>query len=79
MRDQIDRWMRTARKGDDFVYHIGLLSADRGDPEAAPLTEKQRLIDDGATRVQQLIAQKRVTATQRKLSTGVFAYKIVRL
>jgi hypothetical protein len=72
--DSFERAVRNARPGEAFVYHVGLLSAERTHPSSrldTPFTAVAR-------RAWWLYERGFVDLVQRRLEPGIFEYFAVR-
>jgi len=75
-------WMKTARKGDKFPYHMGFLCHDRSFERTMPNGKKVTItnpeIDKIARAVWEEYENGRVVLVQQRVTTGVFEYIAVR-
>lgn len=70
---EMQNWLAAARKGDTFVYHTGLLAADREDP-----TSRGGAANEVANLAYSLYQLKTVALVQRRAGYGSCDYLAVK-
>lgn len=78
--EDLDTFVRSAKRGESFVYHVGLLAADRMDFKfAKAITPSERIVDTIASIAWSLYEQRKVTLVQRQIGPETFQYEMQRL
>lgn len=79
---EMQNWLALANRGDEFVYHTGLLAADREERRTgdapAPLTARAAAANEAGNLAYALYGLKSVALVQRRKGFCVFDYVAVK-